>query len=132
MPPPPPPPPKPPPQQAWPEPPQATHILLVQRAPEAVQKVLPKLPPPHCCPMAPQGMPMRWQEPFMHIPPPPPHMVPLPWHWPRTQQPPLLQVLAAQQAWPGPPQFAPEPPAPPAAPPAPPPEPPVLPPLPPA
>jgi hypothetical protein len=96
------PPPKPPPpaQQAWLAPPQATHMLLVQRAPGAVQKAPPKLPPQHCCMTAPQGMPMRWHDPFMHMPvvPPPMQAVPLARHWPPMQQPPLLQVLAAQQA----------------------------------
>jgi hypothetical protein len=60
------------PQQGCPLPPQATHIPIVQRAPEAEQK--PKLPPQQGWVRAPQGIPIRWQEPFMHIPaavPPP-------------------------------------------------------------
>ena len=46
--------------------------------------------------------------------PPPVQVDPLAWHMLPTQQPPALQLLAAQQRWPSPPQVAPvDPPAPP-------------------
>ena len=42
--------------------------------------------------------------PFMHMPRLPPQVAPLARHMAPTQQPPALHVLAAQQAWPVPPQ----------------------------
>jgi hypothetical protein len=105
----------PPPQHAWPVPPQATHIMLEHVAPGPVQ-VMPPPVPQQLWVSAPQVP----HEPFMHMPdvPPPVQVDPAAMQVPPTQQPPLLQVFAAQQSWPGPPQAV-VPPAP-AVPPAPP------------
>jgi hypothetical protein len=110
-------------QHCMPLAPQAVHIAApppmpaVQRAPGAVQVPMPPIPPPpqHAWPTAPQGAPASpTQEPFMHMPAVPAQFAPLARHVAPEQQPPLLQELPAQQAWPVPPQFAAAPPAPPA------------------
>ena len=106
------PPPNPPPQHSAPSVPQATHIPIAQRACDAVH--IPPPPPQQGCPIAPHAVPALLHDPFMHIPSaPPPQVVPLAWQVLATQQPPPLQVLAAQHAWPSPPHAgAPAPPAP--------------------
>jgi hypothetical protein len=109
-------------QQAWPAPPQATHMPIAQREPAAVQ--VPGVPQ-HGCARPPHAMPIAsWHDPLMHMPRArlPPHMVPFAAHSPLTQQPLSAQVLAAQQACPGPPHAvpgAPPAPLPPALPPVP-------------
>src|SRR4051794_3039661 len=68
-------------------------------------------------PMAPHAALPVPHVPLVHMPRLPPQVAPVAWHMPVTQQPPALQVLAAQQGWPVPPQAAPVPAAPvPAAP----------------
>jgi hypothetical protein len=112
-----------PPQHAPPEVPQATHVdgapiaPARQTAPGAVQEVLPPPPAPppqQGSPTAPHrtvppSVPSRWHDPLEHVPavPPPMHSDPLAVQVPPVQQPPALQVLAAQQGWLVPPQFAP-------------------------
>lgn len=112
------------------------HMPPVQRAPLAVQNVLPPPPPPasvagaapqQIWPTSPQRVPaVSVQEPALHVPitllathvwPEPTQMRVLP--PPASfamgmQQPPPLQMLPVQQIWPGPPQSAlePEPPVP--------------------
>jgi hypothetical protein len=94
--------PVPPPQQAWPVPPHASQVPIAHRAPLAVQ--VPPLPasgkPQQACVTAPQSVVPFWHEPFMHMPevPPPVQVAPPAMQFPATQQPPLLQVLAAQHA----------------------------------
>jgi len=122
-------------QQAPPFVPHAVHIdvaappstaaaVVVHLVPEAVQVPPPRPPPQQAWSSAPQLTPPSvWQEPLLHIPavPPPMHVAPLATHIPPVQQPPPLQVLAAQQGRPVPPQVAPTaPPTPAVVPPAPP------------
>ena len=112
------------PQHACPLVPHASHIPFVQRAPEAVHVMIENPPPPgpppaplpppapvepqQIWPTAPQVVPVpSWQEPLLHVPVvpfPPVQAAPLAWHIPVTQHPPPLQVLAAQQLCPSPPQ----------------------------
>jgi hypothetical protein len=126
------------PQQACPLAPQASHMPLAQRLPEAVQDMLENPPPPgapappappaplapqQLCPTAPQAVPLAsWHDPLVHIPvmllPPPVQADPFARQVFRTQQPPPLQLFAAQQGCPSPPQVGPlAPPGPPFAPP---------------
>jgi hypothetical protein len=104
-------------------PPSVVAGVVVQRVPEAVQVPPPTPPPQQGSPTAPQFAPaIVWHDPFVHMPlvPPPMQVAPLAMHIPPVQQPPPVQVLAGQQAWPVPPQLAPAaPPAPATAPPAP-------------
>ena len=64
---------------------------------------------------APHGVLPLWQEPPVHVPLVllPVQVIPEARHCPPIQQPPLLQLFAAQQAWPLPPQVVAAPPAPP-------------------
>jgi hypothetical protein len=57
-------------QQGWPVPPHAAHMAMRQRVAGAVQ-VSPPAPPlgQQSWDRAPQGVPIFWQDPFMHIPP---------------------------------------------------------------
>jgi hypothetical protein len=111
-----------PPQHAPPELPQLTHVdgapmaPAWQTAPEAVQVMPPPPPPQQGWPTAPHGsVPpsgrSRWHEPPLHVPavPPPMHSDVAAVHVPPVQQPPEMQVLAAQHICPG----APQPPGPP-------------------
>ena len=89
-------------QHGWPVEPHASQVPIAQRAPGAVQ--VPPTPaslvPQHACVAAPQSAVPFWHEPLMHMPevPPPVQVAPPAMHMLPTQQPPLLQVLAAQQA----------------------------------
>jgi hypothetical protein len=89
-------------QHGWPAEPHASQVPIAQRAPGAVQ--VPPTPaslvPQHACVAAPQSAVPFWHEPLMHMPevPPPVQVAPPAMHMLPTQQPPLLQVLAAQQA----------------------------------
>jgi len=117
------------PQQACPLPPHAAHIPPLQRLDDAVHVIVAPapgnpvpppapLPPPapvapqQIWPTAPHAVPVpSWHEPLLQVPvtpvPPPVHVEPLAWHMLPTQQPPSLQLFAAQQRWPSPPQVAP-------------------------
>ncbi|HTA18630.1 MAG TPA: hypothetical protein VK989_05025 [Polyangia bacterium] len=99
-------------QHSPPADPHAAHLasapVPAQTAPEAVQV----RPAQHASPTPPQGVAVVPQAPFMHMPRfrrAAPHVEPEAEQVPATQQPPLLQVLAAQQAWPVPPHVAPAP-----------------------
>src|SRR6188768_1670631 len=100
-------------QHAWPVPPHATHIIVEHCAPEAVQ-VAPPPVPQQAWPTAPHAIAPVPHEPLLHVPavPPPMHIEPAAVHSPPMQQPPLLQVLAAQHACPGPPHVLAAPPVP--------------------
>jgi len=90
----------------------------MQTAPVPVQVSPPAAVGQHASPVAPQGLPPDWHEPFMHMPRlvvPLRQVLPLPTQVPLTQQPPPSQALVAQQACPVAPQVVAAPPMPPAA-----------------
>jgi hypothetical protein len=108
----------PPAQHSSPRAPQAAHIPAVQRAPDAVQVIgpPPPMPPSGAAPpqqawlTAPHAVPDAvWHDPLLQVPlvPLPVQAAPLAVHMPPTQQPPLWQLFAAQQAWPAAPQLVP-------------------------
>lgn len=91
------------PPQVWPEqhgcpaPPHAAHVPDTQLTDAPVHSA----PVQQSCPLAPHVP----QLPFEHTPPTVGQVEPLPVHTPLTQQPPFAQVLDAQHASPGPPQW---------------------------
>jgi hypothetical protein len=110
--------PPPPAQHSSPRLPHAAHVPAVHRAPDAVQVIgaPPPMPPSGAAPpqqgwlTAPQVAPLAvLHDPLLHVPvvPLPVQVAPLAMHMPPTQQPPLLQLFAAQQACPAAPQLVP-------------------------
>jgi hypothetical protein len=108
-------------------PPQAAHVPFEQLAPEPVQyanaPTAPASPPPQqAWPTAPHGPPEAVEQlPLLQVPemPVPVQASPEPIQVepvvPKTQQPPPLQLLPAQQGWPEAPHATAPPPAPPVA-----------------